>query len=83
MCLHSRACRGSDLKVILVLKGGCIPLYLVKEPSWDSYTKILTFYLNIFVTNAKLSKQKKKNSQPFFSQFLWVGRKRANICHLF
>ena len=73
MCVHSWACRASEFKLILVLKGGCIPLYLVKEPFWDSYKKNLTCCLNIFVKNAKLSIKKR----PFFPIF-WVGRKRAN-----
>ena len=35
------------INLILVLEGGCIPLYLFKGPYWDSYKKILMFYLDI------------------------------------
>ena len=83
MHVHSWACRASELKLILVLKGVCIPLYLVKEPFWDSYKKNLTFNLNIFVKNAKLNikkKKKKKKSRPFFPKFFGsVGKGQRNI----
>ena len=82
MCVHSWACRTSELNLMLVLKGGCIPLYLVKEPFWDSYEKILTFYLNILVNflskNAKLSIKKKKPTL-FFQYFRSVGKGQTNI----
>ena len=69
MYVHSWACRATELKLILVLKGACIPLYLVKEPFLGQFQKILTFYLNIFVKNAKLSILKKK-ANPSFPDFL-------------
>ena len=85
MCVHSWACRTSEIKLILVLKGGCILLYLVKEPFGNSYKRILTFYLNIFVTKnqieypkkTKQNKTKTKKNFFYFSIF-WVGLKRAN-----
>ena len=47
VCVHSWACSASELKLILVLKGDCIPLYLVKEPFGDSYKK--TIFLGLLI----------------------------------
>ena len=93
MCVQSWACRTSELKLILVLKGDCIPLFLVKEPFWDSCKNVLTFYLNIFVTKCifecqknkktKNKKQKqKKNPTLFFQYFGSVGKGQTNILFL-
>ena len=87
MRVHSWACRTSELKLILVLKGGCILLYLVKEPFGDSYKRILTFYLNIFVTKNQIEYQKKtkqnktKTKKPFFflQYFGSVGKGQTHI----
>ena len=47
--------------LILTLEEGCIPLYLVKVPFWDSYyIHILTFYFNIFDEKCKLGIKRKK-----------------------
>ena len=73
MWMHPWACIISEIKLILMLKRGCIPLNLVKEPFWDSYKKILTFYLNIFVEKCKIEYKKK---DPFFPKF-WVGQKKG------
>ena len=92
MCVHSLACRTSEFKLILVLKGGCIPLYLVKETFWDIYKKkILAFYLNIFVKKCKIEYQKKKKkkkkkekSRLFFPSNVlgWLEKGQTNIFFL-
>ena len=82
--IHVCAFLGMQNHIIKVnpgVEGGCIPLYLVEEPLWDSYKKILTFYLNIFVQKCKIEFKETKKPDPFFPIF-WVGQKRANK-HLF
>ena len=64
MCVHSWACKTSELKLTLVLKGGCIPLYLVKEPFWNSYKQVLSFNLNIFVKKCKNWVSRKEKKKP-------------------
>ena len=62
--------------LILVLEGGCIPLYLVKVPFWTVTRYILGFILTFLFKNAKLRIKKKKKKKK------WVGWKSANK-HLF
>ena len=80
VCVHSWACRTSELKLILVLKGGCIPLYLVKELFWDSYKKfyhfIWTFLLKM--QNRVLKQTNKQKKADPFANFLGQSTKRAN-----
>ena len=64
------------IKVNPGVERGCIPLYLDKEPFWDSYKKvehfIWTFLLQI---QNWISKKKKKKDNPFFL----VGKGQTNI----
>ena len=51
--------------------GGCIPLYLVKVPFWDSNYIFWHFILTFLFKNGKLRiKEKEKKSRPLFSDIL-------------
>ena len=67
--------------LILVLEEGCFPLYLVKEPFWDSYKKFCYFISTFLFKNAKLSIKKtnkqtnKQTNKPLFSNILSWSQK--------
>ena len=64
MCVHSRACRASELKLILVLIGVVFHYILLKNlfgPVIKKNKKNLTFYLNIFF-KCKIEYQKNKQT---------------------